>query len=328
MMNFFIAEQFSFKSLEYKSLFQDSRATAFQSPVWLDNFYRHTAQMPGIKNIIILVRDSSTNDLLMVLPLLSRVESDKTRLEYASLDIVDYVCPVIKNSLVCDQSALNTIANGLRILLAAYTSLCIEPIRHEDIEVWYSILRITPIKLSFGRHEVRFNTNYENWERLVIGAKRLSQYRRKRRMLAGHGELIIQELSASQIVSAFEWARENRRNRIPCDPLDNSDLFRIYSSIAMEGAGTGLSATHALLRGQETVAVSFGIIDRNRFCYLLLACDYDRLGRHSPGILFFQMLMKQWAEGGGSVFDYTIGDEPYKQSLGCERYPMYSMNTL
>lgn len=61
----------------------------------------------------------------------------------------------------------------------------------------------------------------------------------------------------------------------------------------------------------------------DRFCYLVLACDYEAYARYSPGILVLDMAMADWAAAGGRVFDFTIGDEPFKRDFHCTRMPLF-----
>lgn len=44
-----------------------------------------------------------------------------------------------------------------------------------------------------------------------------------------------------------------------------------------------------------------------------------RYARYSPGFLVLDHVMAEWAAGGGTIFDFTIGDEPFKADFGCSR---------
>jgi CelD/BcsL family acetyltransferase involved in cellulose biosynthesis len=71
------------------------------------------------------------------------------------------------------------------------------------------------------------------------------------------------------------------------------------------------------------VAVLFGLIDKKTFRYVILACNYADYARCSPGLQIFDRAIAHWAGTGGDVFDFTIGDEPYKRELGCVSTPMF-----
>jgi CelD/BcsL family acetyltransferase involved in cellulose biosynthesis len=40
-------------------------------------------------------------------------------------------------------------------------------------------------------------------------------------------------------------------------------------------------------------------------------------------MILFARAMEDWFGNGGEVFDFTIGDEAFKNALGCVRTPMY-----
>ncbi len=70
---------------------------------------------------------------------------------------------------------------------------------------------------------------------------------------------------------------------------------------------------------------AFGLTHAGRFDYLLIGCDYERHGRHSPGLMLFDRMIDDWAASGGSVFDFTIGDEPFKTDFGAKPTPMFEL---
>ena len=94
--------------------------------------------------------------------------------------------------------------------------------------------------------------------------------------------------------------------------------------IGLNTATAGLARTLRLSHEGRTVAMLFGLIDKNHFRYIILACDYARYADHSSGLLIFDRAIASWAEAGGEVFDFTIGDERYKRELGCTSTPMFA----
>jgi CelD/BcsL family acetyltransferase involved in cellulose biosynthesis len=101
--------------------------------------------------------------------------------------------------------------------------------------------------------------------------------------------------------------------------------LEFYSEVASRGDLSNLSRTFRLSHERRTVAMLFGLIDRNCFRYIILACDYARYAEFSPGLLIFERVITYWAQAGGEVFDFTIGDEPYKGELGCTSTPMFAL---
>jgi len=102
--------------------------------------------------------------------------------------------------------------------------------------------------------------------------------------------------------------------------LDRGRVTVIANAV---GARSGLARTWRLASRNGTVAIVFGLIDGARFCYILLACDYVAYARFSPGRVALDRVMAAWAAEGGTMFDFTIGDEAFKAGFGCTRTSMY-----
>ncbi len=56
---------------------------------------------------------------------------------------------------------------------------------------------------------------------------------------------------------------------------------------------------------------------------LMLGADIERFGRTSPGILMLEASVRAAIENGDQIYDFTIGDHPYKQQFGAQAIPLY-----
>ena len=86
-----------------------------------------------------------------------------------------------------------------------------------------------------------------------------------------------------------------------------------------------LARTYRLSLDGEPLGYVFGLTWSGRFYYLLIGCDYERHGKHSPGLLLYDGIIEDWLRDGGTVFDFTIGDEPFKQDFGTVATPMFAL---
>ena len=143
--------------------------------------------------------------------------------------------------------------------------------------------------------------------------------------MAVAGSLHLEIVDGADIRDALAAARHFREGRFKDDPLQQQPFFEFYVDVATRGAASGFSRTYRLSAGGKTLAVLFGIIHRTRFCYLVLGADYRNHGQYSPGAIMFDRVMEHWVDGGGEVFDFTIGDEAFKGALGCSRVPMHEI---
>jgi CelD/BcsL family acetyltransferase involved in cellulose biosynthesis len=104
-----IEQGFDFLSPDYAELFDNSAATAFQHPLWLDTLYTRLASHVGATPLVVVVRHRATGALAMVLPLLRIRRGPIRTVEFADLRVSDYLAPVcspqVFSELLKDESA-------------------------------------------------------------------------------------------------------------------------------------------------------------------------------------------------------------------------------
>ena len=305
---------FDFGGAPYRNLFERASCGAFQHPDWLSAFYGTLAGPKDFAPLVVTGRDSA-GDLLLVVPLIRRRADRSTMVEYAFLGVTDYARPIAAPELTLDAE----LSAEFHRALGAYDLLRIEPVRGDAVALWRDLLGLSAEPLGFSAHAAP----YEVWRAGVPGRRRGVDLARKSRRLVERGALRLQVADGAAAAEAIHIAARLRQERFADDPLQDAAFRDFYTAVAMRGAESGLARTYLLTCGAELVAMLFGLIDGPRFCYLLLACDYANFGRFSPGMIMFDQVMRDWFDSGGQVFDFTIGDEPFKSGLGAEPMPMY-----
>lgn len=303
-------DRFDFQGTEYRQLFAGSQASAFQHPNWLDAFYRHMVPAHHVAPYVITGRDGA-GSLRLVLPLLRQRRADI--IEYAFLGVTDYACPILARNTVPEEGT----TGQLHALLGEQSRLRIGPVHSDHLPQWQSLLRGELRHLGFHAHAVRYEFPYPGWRQVNLGRRRATELNRKRRRLSTEGEVRFEALMPKDIRAALEDAREFRSGRFQNDPLQTRHGLEFYADVLSAGARSGLSRAWRLSLDGNTAALVCGLISGRRFCYILLACNYAAYARHSPGRLALDMAMSAWAAEGGQVFDFTIGDEPFKAGFGC-----------
>lgn len=312
------APDFDFGGASYRRLFERASCTAFQHPDWLDAFYRTLAGPKGFDPLVVTGHDAN-GALRLVVPLIRRRAARTTTIECAFLGVTDYACPVIEPGLTLDPG-LSADFHGA---LGAHDLLRIEPVRGDGRDAWRALLGSPAEPLGFSAHAASCLGSYDDWRAGILGQRRGADLERKSRRLAEQGALRLHIAEGVAAAEAIHTAAGLRRGRFADDPLQDPAFRDFYATVAMRGADSGLARTYLLTCGAELVAMLFGLLDGPHFRYLLLACDYARFGRHSPGMIMFDRVMRDWFESGGQVFDFTIGDEAFKARLGAVPTPMY-----
>lgn len=308
MIDLSILREFDFGSAEYAELLAASSATAFQHPDWLEPFYRILAPAHAVAPHILVGRDRSSRQLQLVLPMVTAGAS----VEYAFLGVTDYACPVMRPGV---SNGGWTAATEIRAALGGRTPV-VGPVRLEHVAEWRVLLGVDPEPLPFRAHAMPAGPRGKPH----FSGRRRNDLARKARQL---GPLRLELVGGAAIGDAFAEAQTFRQGRFEDDPLQTRHGLAFYSEVAARGHLSGLSRTFRLSHEGRTVALLFGLVDGSSFCYIILACNYEQYADFSPGLLIFQRVIERWAQDGGTVFDFTIGDEPYKRELGCTSTPMF-----
>ncbi len=316
---------FDFDSLEYRHLLRRAQTTAFQQPDWLTAFYRHLVESPDVEPAIVVARTSESRELVALLPMLKRRVGEAILVEYAFQGVTDYACPIVATEAISELKHSNEARLRLQKIFGDHDVLRIEPVRQEDVSMWGGLLGADPESLDFGAHSVQFSVPFRQWRSQNLGPIWRSQLDRKGRRLADRGEVNLRIVSADEARAALSLAREFREGRFVNDPLQTDEGFRFYTQVAARGAKSGFARTYQMTCGDRVVAIAFGIVVEKQFCYLILGCDYETYARHSPGLLMLDRMMEEWASVGGRLFDFTIGDEPFKSVFRCQRRKMYRL---
>lgn len=312
-------DRFDFGSSEFRRLFSGAGATAFQHPDWLIAFYRHIAPAHHAEPLVVTGRDTD-GQLRLVVPLVRRkTEAGSDTIEYAFLGVTDYACPVIADGTGLGDET----ARRFRDMLGPHAGLNIGPVHHDHLHLWRSLLGVEPLALGFSAHAVSYGFPYPEWRRSNLRARHAAELDGKARKLAEAGGLWLELVQPDDVREAMIAARDFRAGRFPDDPLQTAHGLEFYIDVAANGARSGLARTWRLASKNGTVAIVFGLIDGAAFRYILLACDYAAHGRFSPGRVALDRVMAAWAAEGGTMFDFTIGDEPFKAGFGCTRTNMY-----
>lgn len=314
---------FDFAGPEYRTLYEESDATAFQHPLWLDRFYRMLAPARRARKLVVTGRDPRDGGLRFVLPMIRRRLSGVRVVDTADLGVSDYAAPVVAR----DWNGLERgLASSVREALPPYDVLRIRPIRAETVSAWRAFFDIEPEELDFSAHAASLHAPFSSWRSAAYG-KSFAKYldRKKKRFLkSGAVELRVVR-DPAETSASIAAIRALRAGRFTGDLIQQQATVDFYAEIAAAGAESGYGRTYKLTHDREPVGYVFGACHNGRFHYLLIGCDYERFGRHSPGLVMYDMMIEDWIDAGGEVFDFTIGDEAFKSDFATEPTGMHAM---
>ncbi len=316
---------FDFISPEYRDLFDNADATAFQHPNWLASFYRQLAPNRGAKMLVVLGRNPATGALIFVLPLIRRKFRGISLIESADLGVSDYAAPVIRNDMLEFLQSSPGLRESISSAIGRFDLLRIKPICDEMCRFWLVFFKAAPQPLDFSSHASAMTAPYEAWRLEAFGKSHTKYIDRKARRFEKAAALALEIVPDHQLDEAIHFVQEQRQGRFAGDPIQQDFVRIFYAEVAQCNGPNGLSRTYQLMADGERVGVVFGLTHKRRYYYLLIGCNYENYGRHSPGLIMYDRIMADWLNDGGEVFDFTIGDEPFKGKFAAKPTQMFGI---
>ncbi|MCU0830715.1 MAG: GNAT family N-acetyltransferase [Rhizobiaceae bacterium] len=311
---------YEFASAEYHDLFAQSGATAFQHPLWLSLFQRHAAPARGAKMLALTERDDRGR-LLALIPMTMRQAGGVRLAELCDLGISDYCAPVVVQGHEPDWRAL-------RAALPAHDVLRIRNIRPDHAAALAAFAATTPRAAGFSAHATALAPSFSEWRECALTASFDKYLARRVRKVAAMPEARLARIDdPAEAASAVRALARLREGRFAGDMIARPEIAAFYAAIAQDGAALGFARTYRLTIDGDVAGVVFGVCHAGRYHYLLIGCDYARFGALSPGLVLYDFAIRDWIEAGGTVFDFTIGDEAFKMDFGTCPTPMAEIET-
>lgn len=313
-----------FQSADYAALHARSNASAFQHPLWLQGFHRHLAPSRGAQGVTLVGRPGPGEPPCFVLPMIARKLSGVTILESADLGVSDYAAPVVDPDWWERQHDHAALRASVAAALPSHDILRVKPIRDEYLALWQAFLPGSTKTLGFSAHATSLVASVEHWREQAL-TDSFARYlaRKRKRFFKTEGARLVVVQGAQAIAHAMERLAQLREGRFEQDVIAAPAARAFYSAVAQSGEQAGFARVYALELGGEAIGYTFCLAFGGRLHYLLIGCDYQAHGRHSPGLLLYDGMIGDWIETGGEIFDFTIGDEPFKADFGTVATPLH-----
>lgn len=316
---------FDFSSREYLTLFDASDATAFQHPLWLRHFYDALAPHRRAKKVVVTLRRDDGR-LVGVLPLILRRRAGLRLLETTDLGVSDYAAVPLERGFRASLAGSPALKRKVAEVLPGHDMLRIRPIRAEHVADWLDLLPGVAEPLGFGAPFAPLGSDYAEWRRVRPAKSLLGRLARADKRIASlGGASLLRLVSPDEIRSAVAEIQRLRAGRFAGDPIQEDVVRDFYAAVAVEGSGERLAEIFRLDIGGTPAGYVYGLGHRGRFYYLLIGCDYENHGRSSPGLVLYDRIIRDWIGRGGDVFDFTIGDEPFKAEFGTETTRIFAI---
>jgi CelD/BcsL family acetyltransferase involved in cellulose biosynthesis len=304
----------------------------FQHHDWLEVWYETIGRAKGIEPFIVVVKDG-IGVVRAVYPLGIRKRRWTRLLVPLGEGVCDYHAPLMDTAFFARLPATSRaeIWKAIKSMAPADTAL-LERLMLDEHGNAYGTKTLYPHRSS--THVLRLGDDWEEFYLQRRGPKTRRTLREKYNRLAKRGPVrfALAETVADRerlLSLAVDLKEKQLRYTGYRNPYRHEQVRAFYRGLAALSPTDSAVRVFALEAGDETAAVAVCMVHGERLYYLVPAYDRDGFGKCSPGLLLLCEMMRWSIEHGLKFFDFTIGDETYKDDWCDVTIPLaYSVDAL
>lgn len=298
--------------------------TFFQTFAWLDAWQRHVGAPADVLPAIVTGRHPD-GTLLFILPLAIHRHRVVRRLTFLGADLCDYNAPLLHpgfEAMVGDAAFAALWPRLLGQLQADHRftfDLIDLPKIPERVGDQRNPLLILGTKANpSGAHVTALAGTWDEFYASKRSASTRKRERRQLRQLADCGEIrFIDALEGDERRRTLDLLFEQKARSF--ERMGVRDIFAragyrsLFTAFAMDAGSRHLVHLSRMEVGPTIAAVSLGFVSGSRYSLVISSYDGGDVARFGPGRAHLHELLRLAIQNGFAIFDFTIGDEAYKQ---------------
>ncbi len=317
-----------FESLQgvWMALEKSGDCTAFQTYAWLSSWFRNIGAREGVEPCIVAGWDANEKGALFILPLGLKRGLLGTRLVWLGGRLSDYQAPLISKAF--SRRVMHGQFKGLwaqiREVLPEHDIVELNRLPEKLGEQANPFMQLGNLTehASFA-HMTRLKPTWDAYynEKRSSGSKKRD--RQKRRKLEEFGDVVLttpqDKAEIAETVDALIAQKSATFARMGvANPFTQPGVRDFYMELATSEATKGFIHVARLDVGGKVAAANWGISFGGRYHYVLASyAENEEFSKRGPGMVQLMELMRHATETGHTEFDFTIGDESYKEDW-CE----------
>lgn len=307
---------------------------AFQSFEWMRS-WQDTCGVAERMTPAITVISESSGCVVMLLPLgISRTRRMR-ELSFLGGNVTDYNAPLIDPAFAgrLDSAAVASLWRRITTALPRHDVVRLlrmpATIDGPDGAAVPNPFAVLPSAAPAGAaRSVRLPSSHEQFRKSLKPRFVAANKNRLRRLaeIAPVSLQVAQDAAGMQDVLAALIRQKSRRwhETAAKDWFAVAHFHDFYTAMSARRPADGQLHASMLRVGDTVVAVHWGLVWRRRFYYLMIGWEAGDWRRFSPGRLLTDRLIEVAIADGLATFDFTIGDEPYKQDWTDTILPLFA----
>ena len=315
---------------EWRAFEAHADCTVFQTFDWLANWQRHVGLRNGVLPAIVVGRDAA-GSIEFLLPLSIRLAGFARELTWLGSDLCDYNAPLLARDF--DAAQFAELWRNITQHLRGDPRFCFDYINFTKMPARLGARSnpFTQLGVTMNPSGAYLTHLSGDWESYYTGKRSSATRRRdrtKRKKLSEYGEVrLYNPASRDDIERTLAILMEQKARAFA--RMGVANLFAhpgyadFYRAIAGDPALSERVHVSALHVGATPAAANLGLMFRGCYYHLLASYCEGELARFGPGAAHLHELMHLAIDRGMTVFDFTIGDEPYKRDWSDTELTLY-----
>ncbi|MEQ1697636.1 MAG: GNAT family N-acetyltransferase [Hyphomicrobiaceae bacterium] len=310
----------------WRNLERNGCATIFQAFDTFAAWAQHIAPPRGGDWFVIVVCDRTGGQPLMLLPFVACRQGLLSVIEAADLNVSDFNGPVLERRFTPTAEEMAAIWEDMRALLPPADILRLTKLPG-TIGTQPNPLLLLPAvhKIKLANFKTPLVLAGQPWSVERLNDKLRCDLAARRRKLDKRGKVTFVTAQTPEEINRFYDAMiAQRRDR--CAAMGRDNILDCLSHRAFYRAlldPGGVGRIQALLLDDQVIATGYGLLSREGFHMIFPTFKAEGWRNYSPGMQLFIESMAWAAANGIAFYDFTIGGERFKASLGAEEYPLF-----
>lgn len=305
-------------------------STAFQSFAWISAWQRHIGAREGVSPCVVVGwgRDGKAQ---FILPLGIQKKIVMRRLIWLGGTLSDYHGPILASTFSRQLSGqFPRLWRDIRAMLPRHhmVSLGCMPDRIGSQMNPFMSLKGIEAHASFA-HLTQLKPEWQSYydAKRSSGSKKRDRQKRRRMEECGAVRLVVPQ-SVDDRLASFDVLVAQKSRALErmgvVNFLNKPGHIDFYRDLLSSPAADVQVHVSHLQVGDDIVAANWGLSFQQRYSYVLASYDENhKVSRFGPGMVQLMELMSHATQTGHAFFDFTIGDEGYKDQW-CEiEVPLY-----
>ncbi len=184
------------------------------------------------------------------------------------------------------------------------------------------------IPTASNAHFTHLGTTFDGFLKEKRSSKSLSTEKRKHRRLQEYGQVEFVIARDPKLINSFLHTMIAQKVRSYMEMgvanlFDNEEICNFFNAISMQQAPAGLVHLSALKLNDRIIATHWGLVYKKRFYHLYPTYEQSELTKYAPGGLLMWNMFEWCIDNGIEIYDFTIGDEPYKDQWCDQELSLY-----